>query len=421
MSKTIKEKIKDLGIKYEESENCPPEFLQKIEELILEKMVNLKEPKLSKSDKKYISQLANIFNWLQNEEVYKEMDAYKNSYCKGFLEILKNQIEFSKVYKDEEYIIKLKAILKYFDTFFTKNIKDEENESKTKKQFKEKREELKKKFKENFKIVSLKNLFDEARIDVEVEIKKYKDKVNEMIKEGKNQEEIITIISKCLEKILNTLYKKLNEKIEQFNKKTENLINDIKEMTSLFNQIEFEKNEQYKKNLDQLINSSKDIYIEKGEENSILSTFKKAIKLYWNTVKNFFRIFKRKEKAIIEKIDELRYETIENLNDKERIINFNFKDEKIKIKHNFYSILALVFSDLSNIEEKEWIESKKQYIKAKKYLLPDEEVEKFNNIENKDECEEKKEEKKNKIDESKESQENKENIEINKNDVKLNN
>ena len=196
-------------------------------------MVNLKEPKLSKSDKKYISQLANIFNWLQNEEVYKEMDAYKNSYCKGFLEILKNQIEFSKVYKDEEYIIKLKAILKYFDTFFTKNIKDDENESKTKKQFKEKREELKKKFKENFKIVSLKDLFDVARIDVEVEIKKYKDKVNEMIKEGKNQEEILTIISKCLEKILNTLYKKLNEKIEQFNKKTEILINDIKEMTSL--------------------------------------------------------------------------------------------------------------------------------------------------------------------------------------------
>ena len=117
----------------------------------------------------------------------------------------------------------------------------------------------------------------------------------------------------------------------------------------------------------------------------------------------------------------LEIKLLKILNDKERIINFNFKDEKIKIKHNFYSILALVFSDLSNIEEKEWIESKEQYIKAKKYLLPDEEVEKFNNIENKDECEEKKEEKKNKIDESKESQENKENIEINKNDVKLNN
>ncbi len=64
----------------------------------------------------------------------------------------------------------------------------------------------------------------------------------------------------------------------------------------------------------------------------------------------------------------------------------------------------MAFSDLSNIEEKEWLESKEQYIKAKRYLLPDEEVEKFNNIENKDEGKDKKEEEKNKIEEIKESQ-----------------
>ena len=281
-------------MKYEESENCPPEFLQKIEELILEKMVNLKEPKLSKSDKKYISQLANIFNWLQDGEVYKEMDAYKNSYCNEFLEILKNQIEFSKVYKDEEYIIKFKDILKYFYIFFSKNIKDNENKSKTKKQFKEKREELKKNCEENFKIVSLRDLFDETRKVVEVYIKNYKDQVKIMIKKGKNQEEIMTIFSKGLEKILKSLHKILYIKIELFN---------------------------------------------------------------------------------VKKIDELRYETIKNLKNKERIINVNFKDVKIKKEQTFYSILALVFSDLSNIEEKEWIESKERYIKAKKYLLPDEEVE----------------------------------------------
>ena len=78
--------------------------------------------------KKNIVQLANLFNWLQNKEVYKEMDVYKNSNWKEFLEILRNQIKISKVYKDEEYIIRLKDILKYFDIFFTKNIKDELNE-----------------------------------------------------------------------------------------------------------------------------------------------------------------------------------------------------------------------------------------------------------------------------------------------------
>jgi len=407
--KQLKQKIKDLGMKYEESENCPHEFLQIIEELIKEKMVKLNEPKLSNNDKKNISQLANIFNWLNNENVYKEMDAYKNSLCEGFLEILKNQIEFSKVYKDEEYKKKLKAILKYFDTFFTKNIKDDENESKTKKEFKEKRDELKKKFKENFKIFSLKDLFDKARKDVEDYIKKYKEEeeAKKMIKEGKNKEEIINIFSKGLDEILNTLYNNLNEKFEQFNQKTKNLIDDIKDITSLFNQVEIEKNEKYKNNFDQLVNSGKNIYFEKGEENIILSTFKKAIKL----VKDFFRTFKGKETAINEKIDELRTETIEKLNNKERTINIHFEDEKIKIEHNFYAILALAFSDLSNIEEKEWLESKEQYIKAKRYLLPDEEVEKFNNIENKDEGKEKKEEEKNKIEEIKESQENKENKE----------
>ena len=60
--KQLKQKVKDLGLKYEETENCSPEFLKEIEDIISEKMVKLKEPKLSKSDKKSINQLANIFN-----------------------------------------------------------------------------------------------------------------------------------------------------------------------------------------------------------------------------------------------------------------------------------------------------------------------------------------------------------------------
>ncbi len=62
-------------------------------------MAKLHEPQLTKEDKENINKLAKIFNWLQDEEVYLDMDAYKNSYCQEFLEILRKQIEFSKVYK----------------------------------------------------------------------------------------------------------------------------------------------------------------------------------------------------------------------------------------------------------------------------------------------------------------------------------
>ena len=115
-----------------------------------------------------------MFNWLKDEKVYTQMDSYKNSYCHDFLEILKNQIEFSKNYKDEDYIKKLKAILKYFDTFFSKDIKDDKNESIDIKKFKEKREELKAKFKENLKIISVDDLFYNAKEELEANIKIYK-------------------------------------------------------------------------------------------------------------------------------------------------------------------------------------------------------------------------------------------------------
>ena len=153
-------------------------------------------------------------------------------------------------------------------------------------------------------------------------------------------------------------------------------------MASLFNQIEFEKNEKYKNNFDKLINSNKDIFIPHGEEeNGGFASFMKSV---WSGIKSFFRLFKGKEVVIIEKIDDLREETLVSLNEKERITNFKFDDEKVKIEQNFNAILALAFSDLSNIEEKEWIESRDQYIKAKNYLLPDDDSGNSINSENKE-------------------------------------
>ena len=378
--KQLKQKVKDIGIKYKEKEieNCSPKFLQEIENIFKEKTENLKES-IVENDKKNIKQIANMLNWLKDEKIYTQMDAYKNSYCHDFLEILKNQIEFSKTYKDEDYIKKLKAILKYFDTFFSKDIKDSKNESIDIKMFKEKREELKAKFQENLKIISLEDLFYKTREELETIIKNHKTKGKQMINDGKNPEEIAQIVQNSLDNFLKKLDNNLNEKIELFNKKTQGLVNDIKSMASLFNQIEFEKNEKYKSNFDKLINSNKDIFIPNGEE--VNGGFASVMKSIWSGIKSFFRLFKGKEVVIIEKIDDLRQETLESLNEKERITNFKFEDEKVKIEQNFNAILALAFSDLSNIEEKEWIESKDQYIQAKNYLIPGEDSENNMNFE----------------------------------------
>jgi len=397
--KQLKQKLKDLGIKYKEIENCPPEFLQDIEDIFKEKTEKLKEL-ITNSDKKNIKQIANMFKWLENEEVYKEMDAYKNSYCHEFLEILKEQIEFSKVYKDEEYLEGLRGILKYFDTFFSKDIKDSKNESTDIKKFKEKRDELKNKFIKNLNIITFDNLFYKTKEELKANIKTYREQGKQMINKGVEPEEIIKMVQDNLDRLLKKLDNNLNEKIELFNKETQSLVEEIKTMQSLFNQIEIEKNEKYKNNFDQLINSNKDIIIPKREENS---GFSYIIKSIWSGIRNFLRSFKDKQVQVVEKIVDLEYETLESLDEKQRATKLKFDVQKQKIEQNFNAILALAFSDLSCVEEKEWIESKELYIKAKKYLLPnDDDVENFINIE-KDEDEEKIKEEKNIIEDNKEN------------------
>lgn len=230
----------------------------------------------------------------------------------------------------------------------------------------------------------MEDLFYKAKEELETNIKNYKIQGKQMVNEGKNPEEISQIVQNSLNNFLKKLDNNLNEKIELFNKKTQGLVNDIKSMASLFNQIEFEKNEKYKSNFDKLINSNKDIFIPNRDEegNGGFASFMKSV---WSGIKSFFRLFKGNEVVIIEKIDDLREETLESLNEKERITNFKFDDEKVKIEQNFNAILALAFSDLSSIEEKEWIESRDQYIKAKYYLLPGEDSMNFINLENHEE------------------------------------
>ena len=374
--KQLKQKIKDFGLSYQESTDCSPEFLETIEKIITSKMKLLNE-KLTNNDKKTIKQIANIFNWLKNEQIYKEMDAYKNSYCHQFLNILKQQIELSKRYKDEEYIKKLKESLKYFDTFFSKDVKGDKIESDTKKEFNEKKEELNKKLENNFDNFTLKDLFETTKKQLDDKIMVYKKNISKMIKDGKNSEEIIKFINTGINKILDSFRENLDERTKQFDQFIQNLIKDIKELHNFFNQNELQNNSQYKNNFNQLLNAGNiNINMQKEEkEGSILDSITKTLSLFWNSIKsifNIFNIFKGKEESIIEKIDEIKNEIIGNLNNKERIMNLNLNEEIAKIKENFTAILALAFTDLSNIEEKKWNESKELYNKAKKFLLPEE-------------------------------------------------
>ena len=128
------------------------------------------------------------------------------------------------------------------------------------------------------------------------------------------------------------------------------------------------KKSQKKINLLRTLYFIKTSIVEIETENNKLPNFQKTMKLYWSITKRFFG---GKEQSIIDKIDELKDETIENLNNKEKKIDLKLKEEKVKLKENLYSILDMNFNDLKNIEEKEWIQCKELYIKAKKYLWPE--------------------------------------------------
>ena len=338
-------------------------------------MENIDE-KINSSDNKTISQLSKIFYSLENEINLKEMNVYINSYCENFLNVLKNQIEFSKNYKDEDYLKKMKLILRYFDSFFKKDIKN--NESKTKIEFKEKNKELNNKLKEIFKNFNIEDYFESVKENIEIEIERYKSEYKIRRKEGKTFEEIINDIKKQLNEIINEFTENINKEIQKFYDEIQNLVKQIKEMTEFFSSLT--NNDKFKNSFDILFNLSKDLYIKKDEKN-ILIIILSSINNFFKSF-NFFNWFKKEEEKFLDDLQGIKNEILDNLKWKNRMFIIKFDDERVKIKGNFKCILALAFSDLSYIEEKEWIQSKKLYHQAKKYLLPNEEEENDNSEDN---------------------------------------
>ena len=407
----LKSKMKNFGLNVVFSEKCTPNFIENITKNISQKMEIIEE-KISTIDIKTITQLSKIFYALENEINMKEMNVYINSYCEGFLYVLKSQIEFSKNYKDEDYLKKLKSILRYFDSFFQKDIK--KDESKTKKEFKEKKEELSDELEEIFNEFNIAEAFKLVKEDIDVEIERYKSEFKIQIKEGKNIEEIIKEIKTKLNEIVNDFIENINIEIQKFYDIIQKLIKKIKEMTEFFNQSSLEENEKLKNSFEILFNSAKDLYIEKDKTN-IFKLFFKEISNWFKSL-SIFNIFKKKEEKFLEDIQQIRNEVISNLEWKKRVFNLKLKDERIKIKANFKSIIAIAFSDLSYIEEQEWKESKKMYQQAIKYLLPNEENGNFIDEENK--VQEQKEEDSIKISEKKEERVKEEEKDENKTEAK---
>ena len=399
----LKNKIKDFDLKVVSSEKCTPEFTENIMSFMKDKLKFLNES-IGSNDKKTITQLANIFYYLENEINLEDMNVYKNSHCEGFLQILKKQIEFSKEYKDEDYKIKLKSILNYFDTFFSKNIKKDENESNTKKDFKEKREDLKKRLQNIFKDFTVKNLFPKIKEDIRSKFKD--DNTKDYIKKDKKPEEIMENVKKDMNILLDDFTKRLNSNVDELNKNIQKLLEEIKNMTMFYNQGDIKNNEEFQNNFERLFNSGKDLKILESKKDGFISSFLNTIQ----GILNFFSgLFKKKEQKIKEDIINLRTKILNDLQQKQRNFYLKFKDERIKISGNFNLILGLAFTDLSNIEEKEWIESRKLYYEAKGFLLPDEKKEE--NEENEEKEEKKDNEEKEEKKENKEKEEKKDNKE----------
>ena len=280
----LKSELKNFGLNIVVSENCTPDFIEKITNIISKKMESIGE-KLYFSDNKTISQLSKVFYSLENEINLKEMNVYKNSYCENFLNVLKNQIEFSKNYKDKDYFKKMKLILRYFDSF--KN-----NESKTKQEFKEKNKELDNKLQEIFKNFNIENYFGAVKENIEIEIERYKSEYKILKKEGKTFEEIINIIKIKLNKIISKFTEDINKEIQKFYDEIQNLVKQIKEMTEFFTSLT--NNNKFKNSFDILFNSTKDLYIKKDEDNIfmiILNSINSFFKRF-----NLFNWFKKKKK-----------------------------------------------------------------------------------------------------------------------------
>ena len=400
----LKLKVKDLGFNNINSkQKCPEDFLEKINNIFSSKMTPLKMA-IKGMDNKIINEIANILFYFEDENYIKQnMIAYKNSFSEEFLDNFKKQIIYSKKYKDEDYLKKLKDILKYFDIFFESNIK--KPVSTTTEEFKKKKKELDDGLNKILKEFNVDNFFIEAKKSIKEESKKQKLLVKLYLDQKKEAEEILNIVKEGMKIHFDLLQEKINNRIAKFNEDIGNFTGKIKEITMNFTQGDQLKNsEQYNSYLNELFLSNEQIVFNNIKESN---SFIDKIRWIFENIKYFF-ISKNDVNIITEKINELQKQILSDLKMKNRSFNLKLEDQSNKIKDNFKSILSLSFSDLSNIEEKEWKECIELYYEARKSLLSTENQEEIEKQIEQEKIEEKKSKKEEEIkDEIKEERESK--------------
>ena len=236
-------------------------------------------------------------------------------------------------------------------------------------------------------------LFKRIREDIEKEINKSKEEVKSNIKHGQKVEEIINQVRSKIKDLINNFSDALKKEYTSLHSKIHKLIQQIKEMAIYFNQLQLEKNKKFINSFNQLLNSVKVSFNSNQKEFTFFESFYKIFRGIASFFRGIINIFKSQEEKVLKELENVREEIKDSLMFKERAFFIDFEDSKINFEYNFQSILGLAFTNLSNIEEKEWNESKKSYYKAKKFLLPNEDFELEEEKEEKEEKEENKEEK----------------------------
>ena len=356
--KNLELKMKDLGFNniYSKAikQKCKEEFLNEIN-LIFSNAMKTLNANIGKNDNKIINDIANILYYVKDVNIIKEnMLAYKNSFSEEFLKNLKNQIKYSKDYKDKDYIKKLKEILKYFDVFFESNRK---KPASTKiKEYKKIKEDFDKELDNILSGLNVNIFFKETEKSIKDETIKQKKQVKHYLNEKKNDDEILNIVNKEMTKYLDLLQEKIKNKISDFKEEISEFTKKLNGIILNFNETDVPNGmEKYNNFFNELSSSNEKIVF----DNSVkFRTFFRRIGEYLYSWKLYFKQF-FDSNAINEKIDSSEYYLLEDLRMRQREFNFKIEAQAIKIKDNFNKIFNLYFTDLSGIEEKEWEECKK--------------------------------------------------------------
>ena len=365
--KNLELKLKDLGfnnIGEIRKQECKEEFLNKINENFSKIMTDL-DAKIEGNDNKIINAIANILSYVEDDNnLEKNMLAYKNSFSKEFLILLKQQIKYSKDYKDKDYIKKLKEILNDFDAFFESN--REKRSSNTLEELKKIKEDFDKELEVILCKLNFDFFFSETEKSIKDETKKQKDLVQQYLDEKKSDDEILNIVNNKMKIHLDSLQTKVNNKISDFYEEIKKFTDKIKGIIPNFNQGDVNNiNKKYNYFFKELLSINEKIIFNNSELSRTF--FSRAMEYLYSWKLYFKKFFDRN--IIKEKIDSAEYYLLEDLNLRKRAFNFRIVDQCIKIKDNFKLIFNLSFSDLSAIEEKEWEQCKKLYYEGKESLL----------------------------------------------------